>query len=523
MRAQKTIKNSIGREVPCLVPGLGEFSPYAGPRARLDGKHQWTPTLFPRPIAPPTTNKVARSLEHAIERAGIRDGMTISFHHHLRNGDGLVEIVLSVLEKMGIRDLTLAPSSLGDNHDCVADSVRKGAISRLNTSGVRGEVGKAVSRGNFDLPVIVRSHGGRARAVEEGSLHIDVAFLAAPACDRLGNMTGATGKTACGSLGYAMIDARYADHVIAVTDNLVEYPLAPRISIPQYLVDQVAVIDSIGDPSKIATGATRVTRDPVQLRIAELAFGLLKASGVLKNGCSFQTGGGGPSLAVARYVKDYMKSRSIRGSYCIGGITGYMASMLEEGLFEALFDVQSFDAAVTLSLQNNPRHIEVDASCYANPFNKGCLVNDLDAVILAALDTDVDFNVDVLTGHDGVLRGASGGHSDTAAGAKLTIITVPSMRNGVPSIRERVQTVVTPGETVDAIVTERGMAINPLRQDLAALASDAGLPVKDIRELKAEIEKITGTPDEVEFDDEIVALVEYRDGTIIDVIRRVKA
>ena len=192
-------------------------------------------------------------------------------------------------------------------------------------------------------------------------------------------------------------------------------------------------------------------------------------------------------------------------------------------MFEALFDVQSFDAAVTLSLQNNPRHIEVDASCYANPFNKGCLVNDLDAVILAALDTDVDFNVDVLTGHDGVLRGASGGHSDTAAGAKLTIITVPSMRNGVPSIRERVQTVVTPGETVDAIVTERGMAINPLRQDLAALASDAGLPVKDIRELKAEIEKITGTPDEVEFDDEIVALVEYRDGTIIDVIRRVKA
>lgn len=521
MKFLETIKNSIGREIPSFVLGLGKFSPYAGPRARLDGSYVWTPTQFPRSAAPPTTSKIAKNLEHAIERSGIQDGMTISFHHHLRNGDGLVEVVLSLLEKMGLKNLNLSPSSLGDNHDCVAEAVRKGVVARLNTSGVRGEVGRAISRGEFELPVIVRSHGGRARAVEEGSQHIDVAFLAAPACDRLGNMTGATGKTACGSLGYAMTDARYADHVIAVTDNLVDYPLVPRISIPQYLVDQVAVIDSIGDPSKIATGATRVTRDPVQLRIAELAFGLLKASGALKNGCSFQTGGGGPSLAVARYVKEYMKSHFIRGSYCIGGITGYMASMLEEGLFDALFDVQSFDAAVTSSLQNNPRHIEVDASWYANPFNKGCLVNNLDAVVLAALDTDVDFNVDVLTGHDGVLRGASGGHSDTAAGAKLTIITVPSMRNGVPSIRDRVQTVVTPGETVDAIVTERGIAINPLRQDLLAQASDAGLMIKDIRELKAEIEKITGTPDDVEFDDEIVALVEYRDGTIIDVIRKV--
>ena len=521
MKPENLVKNAIGREVPTFVPELGEFAPYAGPRARLDGNHVWTPKLFPRTIAAPTTNKVARSLKEAIEKSGLRDGMTISFHHHLRNGDALVGMVLSLLDEMGLRNITLAPSSLGDSHDCVADAVRKGVVARLNTSGVRGEVGKAISRGEFELPVMIRSHGGRARAIEEGSLHIDVAFLAAPACDRLGNFTGSAGKTACGAMGYAMIDARYADHVIAVTDNLVEYPLAPRISVPQYLVDQVVVVDSVGDPSKIATGATRVTRDPVQLRIAELAFGLLKASGMLKNGCSFQTGGGGPSLAVARYVKEYMKSHAIKGSYCIGGITGYMASMLEEGLFDALFDVQSFDAAVTSSIANNPRHIEVDASCYANPFNKGCLVNDLDVVILAALDVDVDFNVDVLTGHDGILRGASGGHSDTAAGAKLTVITIPSMRNGVPSIRNRVQTVVTPGETVDVIVTERGMAINPLREDVRALASDAGLPVKEIRQLKAEIEKVTGIPQEVCFGDEIVGLVEYRDGTIIDTIRKV--
>lgn len=518
----KMMKNAIGREVPVFVPGIGELAPFAGAYTRLDGSYVWTPRLNPRRVLPPTTNKIAESLEKAIERSGLENGMTISFHHHLRNGDALVGMVLSILKKMGIKNITLAPSSLAEVHDCVAEAVRDGTISRLNTSGVRGEVGKAISAGEFEVPVIIRSHGGRARAIEEGSLDINVAFIGAPACDRLGNMTGSMGKTACGAMGYAMLEARYADHVIAVTDSLVDYPLSPRISVPQYLVDQVVVVGSIGDPSRIATGATRVTRDPVQLRIAELAFQLIRSTGALKNGYSFQTGGGGPSLAVARYVKEYMKENSIKGSYCIGGISGYIAEMLKEGLFKALFDVQSFDAAVTSSIANNPWHMEADVSCYANPFNKGCLVNDLDVVVLAALDVDIDFNVNVLTGHDGILRGASGGHSDTAAGAKLTVLTIPSMRNGVPTIRERVQTVVTPGETVDAIVTEKGIAIHPNREDLKESALKAGLLVKDISRLKAEIEKTTGIPEEVKFEDEVVALVEYRDGTIIDTVRKIK-
>lgn len=516
------VRNSLGRLVPTEIPGMGALAPFSGAYSRLDGSYVWTPSPIARRTPAITTNKVAASLRSAIEKSGLQSGMTISFHHHLRNGDAIVGLVLAEIEKMGIRDLTLAPSSLGDSHDFVADAIKKGVVTRLNTSGVRGEVGKAISNGLLASPAIIRSHGGRARAIEEGSLKIDVAFLAAPACDRLGNMTGVSGTTACGSLGYAMIDARYASHVIAITDNLVDYPLSPKISIPQYFVDQVVLVDSIGDPSKISTGATRITRDPLQLYIAELAFKVIQAAGYLKNGCSFQTGGGGPSLAVARYVRDYMKENSIKGSYCIGGITSYIADMLKDGLFKTLFDVQSFDAAVTDSIANNPNHIEVDASWYANPFNKGCLVNDLDVVVLAALDVDIEFNVDVLTGHDGILRGASGGHSDTAAGSKLSVITIPSMRNGVPSIRQKVQTVVTPGETIDVIVTERGIAVNPQREDLLEKLKNAGLPVKDIRHLKEEIERITGIPDEVTFSDEIVGIVEYRDGTIIDSIRKPK-
>ncbi|NCC86219.1 MAG: citrate lyase subunit alpha, partial [Clostridia bacterium] len=343
---------------------------------------------------------------------------------------------------------TLAPSSIPDAHDCIADYIRSGLINRLYTSGVRGELGKLLSGGELEIPVVIRSHGGRARAIEEGSISIDVAFLAAPACDPLGNITGSTGPSACGSLGYAITDARYARHVVAITDNLVEYPLNPRISIPQYLVDSIVCVDSLGDPKKIATGAARITRNPVDLKIAKDSFRLMKASGILEPGFSFQMGVGGASLAVAKYLGEYMKGKGLRGSFGLGGVGGYMAGMLEEGLFDAVFDVQSFDSAVTNSMQKNSKHIEIDASWYASPFNAGCIVNNLDCVILAALEVDTDFNVNVLTGHDGVLRGASGGHQDTAAGAKLSIVVAPSFRGGVPSIKDKVTTVTTPGETV---------------------------------------------------------------------------
>jgi citrate lyase subunit alpha/citrate CoA-transferase len=197
--------------------------------------------------------------------------------------------------------------------------------------------------------------------------------------------------------------------------------------------------------------------------------------------------------------------------------------MLEQGLFKTLYDVQSFDSTVTSSVASNPRHIEIDPSWYANPFNAGCLVNSLDCVILSALDFDVDFNVNVLIGNDGVLRGASGGHCDTAAGASLSIVVAPSFRGGVCSIKDRVASVTSPGETVDAIVTERGILINPRRNDLLESARKAKLPIADIRELKASIEKLTGTPEHVEYDESRpVAVVEYRDGTLIDTIYKIK-
>lgn len=517
----KTVINAAGRKVPVEIPGLGSFEPYQGPFA-LAAKGFEQPGAAPvRRATAARGSKLESSLRAAIEASGLRDGMTISFHHHLRNGDRVVAQVLAEIDAMGIRNLTLAPSSLLEAHECVVEYVRKGVVSRIFTSGMRDEVGKAVSRGELEIPVVIRSHGGRARAIEEGSIHIDVAFLGAPACDRQGNMNGGMGPSACGSLGYAMMDAAYAEYVIALTDNLVEFPLTPMISIPQYQVDAVVQVEELGDPQKITSGSIKVTQNPVDLAIAHNAFNLFKASGLLKPGFSFQVGAGGASIAVASFVRDYLLEKGIKGSFGLGGISRYLVQLLEEGIFDCLFDVQSFDPAVASSILNNPRHVEVSASWYANPLNKGCLVNDLDFVALAALEVDTAFNVNVMTGHNGVLRGASGGHSDTAAGADLAVVLLPSMRGGVPSIKDRVQTIVTPGDTVDAIITEKGICINPNRGDLLELALKKNLPVVDIEDMKAGVEALTGKPEPVEMDaSKVVAVVEYRDGTLLDTVYR---
>ena len=356
--------------------------------------------------------------------------------------------------------------------------------------------------------------------IKTGKLHIDLAFIAAPAADIYGNLNGVYGQSACGPLGYAIMDSLYAERVIALTDNLVDFPTTP-VSIMQTVVDYVIPIDKIGDPKGISSGATRMTRDPKALLIAHYAADFIELSGYFKNGYSFQTGSGGASLAVAHFVRKKMLEKNIKGSFGLGGITGYMVKMLEEGLFNTLFDVQSFDLEAVRSLRENPNHIEVSASYYANPFNKGCLVNMLDVAVLSALEIDLNFNVNVLTGSNGVIRGASGGHSDVAAGSKLTIVVAPSFRGRIPTIRDSVITVVTPGDCIDVLVTERGVVINPKREDLIERFKNTSLPITTIEELQSEVEKITGKPKQVEFKDKIVGLVEYRDGTYIDVIREV--
>ena len=470
------------------------------------------------------SDKLVNSIEEAVIKSGLKDGMTISFHHHFRAGDYIVNMVLDVIAKMGIKNLRVAASSLTDCHAPMITHIRNGVVTAVETSGCRGELADAISHGLMENPMLFRTHGGRAAAIARGELHIDVAFLGAPSCDAFGNANGYSrsgdGKSICGSLGYAIPDAQYAGKVVVITDNLVPYPNTP-FAISQRLVDYVVVVDSIGDPNKIMSGATRFTKNPRDLLIAERAAEVIVNSGYFYDGFSLQTGTGGASLAVTRFLRDYMLKKDVKASFALGGITGAMVKLHEEGLIGRLLDVQSFDLDAANSLKENRFHRQIDANYYANPYRRGSVVNQLDVVVLSALEIDTDFNVNVLTGSDGVIRGAIGGHPDTAAGAALTVIVCPLLRGRMPCVLDRVGTVVTPGSTVDVLVTDQGVAVNPRRPDVREKLESANIPVMDITELKVAAEALTGKPDPVPFTDRIVGLVTYRDGSVIDVIRQV--
>ena len=193
-----------------------------------------------------------------------------------------------------------------------------------------------------------------------------------------------------------------------------------------------------------------------------------------------------------------------------------------KSLFEALFDVQCFDLKAVESIGRNQRHVEMTAGTYANPFNCGAVVNRLDCAILSATEIDVNFNVNVNTESMGYLLHNTGGHCDVAAGAKVSIVVCPSIRGRLPMIRDEVTTITTPGETVGVIVTERGVAVNDKLPELKAELIRRRVPVKDIRQLRDEIYAVTGVPKPIEFEDDVVGLIEYRDGSIIDVVRKVR-
>ncbi len=507
--------NAVGREVPSEINGV-RFKPFAGdmktpPEGRRAG------SLIR--MAPRGRNKVVKSLKEVIKNVGLEDGMTVSFHHHLRNGDFVVNMVMKTIEKMGFKNIRLAPTALFPIHEPLVPMLKNGTIRRIEGS-MNGPLGKATSEGHMKETAILRSHSGRVRAIESGEIHVDVAFIAAPTADAYGNLNGVDGSSACGPLAYAMVDAYHADHTVAITDNLVPYPAHP-ISIFQHQIDYVVPVDKIGDPAGIMSGTLRITTSPTRLKIARYAVKVIEKV-ALKPGFSFQAGAGGVSLAVTKFLGDIMRKRGIKASFINGGVTKYVVDMLHEGLVNVVFDGQAFDLDAVRSLKEDPNHIETPLAMYGNPYSSGGVVNMLDVGVLGATEVDIDFNVNVNTHSDGYLLHGIGGHQEVAAGAALTIITVPLYRYRVPVIRERVTTVTTPGEVVDVIVTERGVAVNPKRDDILEALKGTDIPVWDIEDLMKKAYSICGRPEEPKTTDEIIAAILWRDGTLIDVVYKVK-
>lgn len=509
------VLNKVGKEIPQAY--ADQYGVYQNETVNIKTYHEASRTINP---VIPGQSKLVNSIREAIEKTGLKDGMTISFHHHFREGDYIMNLVLAEIAKMGIKNLAIAPSSIANVHEPLIEHIKSGVVTNITSSGLRDKVGAAISAGIMENPVVIRSHGGRARAIAAGDIHIDVAFLGAPSADAYGNANGTNGKATCGSLGYAMIDAKYADQVVIITDTLVPFPNTP-ISIPQTDVDYVVQVDAIGDPSGIAKGATRFTKNPKELLIAEYAAKVIINSPYYKEGFSFQTGTGGAALAVSRFLREAMIKDDIKASFALGGITNAMVELLEEGLVDKLIDVQDFDHASAISLGKNANHYEIDANMYASPLSKGAFINQLDTAILSALEVDTDFNVNVITGSDGVIRGASGGHSDTSMACKMSLVIAPLVRGRIPTIVDAVNTIVTPGASIDVIVTEVGIAINPTRQDLMDAFGSLDIPQFTIEELKEKAYSIVGKPEPIKYGDKTVALIEYRDGSIIDVVKNV--
>ena len=517
--------NAVGRQLPERV-GDYVVRPYQG----LGKEQAYTGTVVTRRTVQRETggdSKLLPDLESAIRASGLKDGMTISFHHSFREGDYTVGLVLQAIQRLGIKNLRFAPSAVVNISNCnLLDFVKDGTIAAVEASGIRGVLGDGLINGTVTMarPAILRPHGARPRAIEAGELTIDVAFIAASAADAAGNCTGQAGANPCGSLGYSFVDAQHAGKVVVITDTLVEYPCVP-VSISQQYVDYVVAVPQIGNPEKIGAGAARVTQNPRDLMIAEMTANVICASSLFRQGFSFQTGVGAISIACTKFLAQRMKNAGITAGFALGGITSAIIDMYDAGLVRAVACSQSFDAVAARAILSRSGVYEIDNADYSNPFRRGSYLDHLNFGILSALEVDTDFHVNILTGSSGQMMGGLGGGPDVAEGADVSIVVLPIVRGRTPSIVKRVFTCCTPGAAVACVITQAGITLNPRHRSYPQLKRDlekAGIQTVTIEYLQELAQSITGEPKPIPTTEDVVAIVEARDGTVMDVIRRIR-
>ncbi len=519
MAKNELVKNALSRLVPTEVNGKKQV-PFKGVDKYIPHGRKASPPISCAGQFPKDGNKVVKSLEAALEQCGLRDGMTVSTHHHFRNGDFVGNMLLEACAKMGKKDMIWFPSASFPCHEGAIELMEKGVIHHIEGS-MNGPLGDYCTQGKMRGMGVLRSHGGRWQAIQDGEVHIDIAVIAAPTADPFGNANGVGGPAACGSLNFALADSLYADKVIVVTDNLVKFPCVPW-QIQGNNVDAVVVVDKVGDPSKIVSGTTEITKSPERLLLAEMIAEFLDKAGIMKDGFSFQAGAGGIALAFVLFLKERMKKNGVKARFVRGGSTKYLVEMLNEGLTDYILDGQTFDLYGVESMRDNSRHVATSPFTSYNYNGKGFFGTFLDAVVLGATEVDVNFNANVVTHSDGRLLHGIGGWQNCLF-SNCTILAVPSVRDRIPVIVDEVTTLTGPGELIDVVATERGLCINPRRKDLLEAVKESGLPIKDIRELQKEVDDICGgKPNPPKRSDEPVAVVKWVDGTVIDSVWKIK-
>ncbi|MCP4712927.1 MAG: citrate lyase subunit alpha [Planctomycetes bacterium] len=516
--SSEMVVNGMGRKVPLVVNGVERVA-FKGVGGYRPGGRRAAPAISTY-LDYPDGVKLVGSLREALEKSGLRDGMTIGTHHHFRMGDIISNLIFEIATEMGVKDLMWFPSASFPCHEPMIGQMERGVIHHIEGS-LNGPLGKYCSQGKMKGTGVLRSHGGRYRAIRDGDVHIDIAVIAAPTADEFGNCNGTYGPSACGPLGFSMPDAMFADKVIVVTDNLVPVPCYPPWHIEGNYVDYVVEVEKVGIPEKILSGTTEITRSPNQLLIAEMAANFLQESGILHDQLNFQAGAGGISLAFTNFLHKIMAKEGLRARSIIGGITGFAVDMLESDFADYLMDGQAFDQAAIENMRGNAKHIVISPFHSYDYHSKGNLTSFMDVIVLGATEVDVNFNANVVTHSDGLLLHGIGGWQNCLM-AKCTMLAMPSFRNRVPVIRDEVTTVTGPGELVDVVVTERGLAINPRRTDLIEATKGSDLPIRTIEEIKEEVEGICGGPPaKAKVSDKVVAVIEWVDGTVLDSVFQV--
>jgi len=498
MEGSIEIKNAANRTIRTEILGRS-FKPFTGAK-----KHTYT-------------SKVT-SLQDALRKVGLRDGMTLGFHHQLREGDHVINQTLEACRQLGAKKLRLAQTAMFNVCEPVIDYIKDGTVNRIEGS-INGVVGDYVSKHPLDFPVILRSHGGRWAAVKTDDLHIDIGVIGASAADERGNATGIIGDSSFGPISYSQLDAEYADNVIVITDNIVSYPCEFQ-EIQEKSVDYVAHVDRIGNPDNIMSGTTKITEDPMKLQIARHCVDLMEAAGIIKDDMIFQSGAGGISLAAMKYLGERLEEKGVVARCATGGLTKLIIDIYKAGHVKHLYYSQVFDGYSVKYVQGT-LEMPADIGHYADPTSKGRTIDGLDTVVLGATEVDTSFNVNVNTHSDGRLLHGIGGHQDTAAGASLCIITCPVYRKTNPIVLESVTTITTPGDVIDAIVTNEGIAINPKRTDLIEKVKGK-LDIAPIEDLKNMAYDATGGPAKPDLGEEIIGMTKWFDGTLLDLIYRVK-
>jgi citrate lyase subunit alpha/citrate CoA-transferase len=456
------------------------------------------------------------TLRAAVEACTLSDGAAIGFHHHFRNGDRTIAAVMAALADTGLRNLTLVASSLFPVHEKLLPYVRAGTIGRIVTDYMRGPLADAVIGRELAELAVFQSHGGRARAISSGEIVLDAAFVGVPLAHVSGAATGRGGRIACGPLGYAMVDAAYARKTVVLADEVSE-EMPAQVDIPATQVDLLVPFADPGDPAGILSGSTRPLDTPVAQHIADMVVRVIEAAGLIQPGFSFQTGAGGYSLAAVPAIGRSLAQAGLAADFVSGGITAAHVEMLKQGLVRRVRDVQSFDLEAVRSSITHPDHHAMSAADYASPDNPDAAVNGLSVMLLGAGEVDLDFNVNVAVGGDGRLIGGPGGHPDAAEGASLSIVTTTLTGSGFAKIVDAAACVTTQGTHIDVVVTDRGIAVNPLRPDLAEDLRRAGLPVGSIGALRARAAAEAFSTRRI-LDGRPIAVVENRRGGPLDVI-----